>query len=549
MTAEDVSKIVGGAMAVESLPSARKRRRRASLGVPDARLPNIHVLPGEMPRIVNEAERALINSGQHIYQRGGMLVRPYLARVPAANGRETSSYRMARPTVRNLQELCTGAANFLRVDGRSGDLNRIDCSYEVAHALDGREGMWKFPPLRGVITSPTLRGDGSILDKPGYDRQSALLFDPCGVLFPGIPKEPSRDDALAAMRVIKDELLSGYPFVDRESAAVALSGILTLPVRCALGTVPLHAFTAPAPGTGKTHVVDLICMHGTGQPAAVISQSRQEEETDKRIASSILAGDAVISIDNCTAALGSSLLCVAVTQETIRIRVLGQSSNVEVPNNAMFFATGNHLEVGDDMSRRVLLCSLDAQVERPELRTFVDDPIDLLRANRGRYVVAALTCLQAFHVAGRPEMQAPLGSFADWSLMVRNALLWLGEADPAGTMEKARAADAKLRALAAVMDQWGSIPVLMERRKTAAEIIHVASEEEPFGGAGLRFRYGDLRDALLVIAAEGSTGISTRRLGKWLMANQGRICGGRRIVQAGTHGGVALWQLELIKRP
>ena len=35
-------------------------------------------MPGELPRIVNEAEDALILLGREIYQRGGMVVRPVL---------------------------------------------------------------------------------------------------------------------------------------------------------------------------------------------------------------------------------------------------------------------------------------------------------------------------------------------------------------------------------------------------------------------------------------------------------------------------------------
>jgi len=93
------------------------------------------------------------------------------------------------------------------------------------------------------------------------------------------------------------------------------------------------------------------------------------------------------------------------------------------------FATGNNLVVIGDMTRRTLVCSLDAGVERPENRTFkAPDPIDVVRGDRAKYVVAALTVLRAYHVAGRPEQGTiPLGSFEVWSRRVRDALIWLGE--------------------------------------------------------------------------------------------------------------------------
>jgi putative DNA primase/helicase len=36
-------------------------------------------------------------------------------------------------------------------------------------------GEWKFHALAGIVTAPTLRGDGSLLDHPGYDSASRLF--------------------------------------------------------------------------------------------------------------------------------------------------------------------------------------------------------------------------------------------------------------------------------------------------------------------------------------------------------------------------------------
>ncbi|MDE2165523.1 MAG: hypothetical protein KGJ66_04205 [Alphaproteobacteria bacterium] len=533
--------------ATVSLTAAKAARRHAARAERDPDLPDIRVTDGELPRVVDEAETALLKSGQGLYQRGGMLVRPYIERVPCAAGSMTLSYRMSRPSIPHLRECMTRSANFLQFDARSSDYVLRDCPRDIAEAYAAREGQWKVPPLRAVITAPTLRPDGSLLNVPGYDAHTALLFDPCAQSFPAVSGTPTRDDALAAIRYLR-ELIASYPFVDPQSEAVALSGILTATVRRTIGTAPMHAITSPVPGSGKTHLVDVICSIATGQRASVISQSRLEEETEKRIAAAIIAGDPFISLDNCTAPVGGSLLCVAVTQEAVRIRILGQSFNADVPSNAMIFATGNNLQIGDDMARRTLMCALDPQLERPELREFENDPLTRATAQRPRYIAAALLILRAFHFAGRPARAPQLGSFSEWSSLVRNALLWLDQADPAETMERAREADAKLRALGAVMDQWEQIPVLMERRKKVSEIIAVASEEEGMPG-GLRFRYPDFRDALMAVAGEGNSGVNSRRLGKWLAANRDRVCNGRRIVADGTHAGIVLWKLELVESP
>ena len=111
------------------------------------------------------------------------------------------------------------------------------------------------------------------------------------------------------------------------------------------------------------------------------------------------------------------------TQSNLRMRILGRSEVPELSTSSLVTATGNNLTLVGDMTRRAVLCSLDPGCERPELRRFGSDPIATLRQHRGKYVVAALTILRAFHVAGRPRQVDPLGSFEDWSDWVRSALI------------------------------------------------------------------------------------------------------------------------------
>jgi hypothetical protein len=40
------------------------------------------------------------------------------------------------------------------------------------------------------------------------------------------------------------------------------------------------------------------------------------------------------------------------------------------------FATGNNLQIQGDLTRRILICQLDAGVKRPETRTFTRDPLE-----------------------------------------------------------------------------------------------------------------------------------------------------------------------------
>jgi len=60
-------------------------------------------------------------------------------------------------------------AEYEKYDARSEDWVRINPPAHVAQILLSRQGKWRFPAIAGIITTPTLRPDGSLLAAPGYD--------------------------------------------------------------------------------------------------------------------------------------------------------------------------------------------------------------------------------------------------------------------------------------------------------------------------------------------------------------------------------------------
>src|SRR5262249_2622780 len=145
----------------------------------------------------------------------------------------------------------------------------------------------------------------------------------------------------------------------------------------------------------------------------------------------------IISLDNINRDLTSDVLSQALTQQQLKIRLLGQSRQVIVPATATFFATGNNLIIGGDLPRRTLLPRLDAKIERPELREFKSDVEAVAFAERGKLVAAVLTILRAWQTAKSSTKigTKPLGLFKRWSQRVRDPLLWLGCADPCDSIK------------------------------------------------------------------------------------------------------------------
>jgi hypothetical protein len=507
----------------------RAHKRAAVTGgveAPAGDWPQIVLTNGELPRIVNEAEDALLGLRREVYQRGGLLVRPLLLPTIPPND-DWKLTPLIRPW---LVEALTCAARFLKWDGRAKGYVPVDAPDDVADVLLSRGGNWKLPILSGIGKTPFLRRDGSICETPGYDAASGQLYKPGDETFPPIPQQPSRGDALEALQLLED-LIGDFPFVAAADRAVALSAILTILDRRSMTAAPLHAFTSPTAGTGKSLLVDVAAMLATRQPMPVISQGRTEEELEKRLGAALLAGDTAITLDNCEHPLESSFLCQALTQQKLNIRMLGVSKNVETPVNAAIYATGNNLTIVGDLTRRALICSLDAHCERPELRKFEANVLDTLRAQRGRLVAAALTVLRAWHVSGENVDVAPFGSFDSWSRRVREPLVWLGRKDPCETVVKVREEDPKRAALIAVLMQW-RVAIGSNSKHPVREIINLA--------AG----YPDFLTALLTVASNKSaTVVSNDRLGRWLARNERKIAAGLSLVRAGNTHGYPLWQL------
>jgi hypothetical protein len=503
----------------------------------------IRVVNGELEEAVTAGEAALISARLGVYQRSTFIVMPGTVRVTVATGRKVAAQRILVLGESGLLEAMTSAAKWEVYDGRSEEWVRKDCPTRVVKALRDRTGRWKLPVLAGIINAPTLRADGTLLNRPGYDEATGLLFDPAGATFPAIPENPTKADAEAALAVLCEPVAT-FPFVGDADRAVALSALLTASIRLAIPTAPMHCFTAPVAGSGKSMLVDLCSVLVTGREAAVIAQGKTPEETEKRLGSLLLAGDPVIAIDNVEEPLGGEFLCQVLTQTVVKARILGKSQTPDLPSNAFVTATGNNLVLVGDVTRRALVCQLDPKCERPEQRKFDRDPIEMVRADRGRHLAAALTVLRAYHNAcracPRPAARDALGSFAAWSQWVREALIWLGEADPVATMEVARESDPKLAATVAVVSQWREVIGAAEVTVKALIERATACTIDPWGKPS--FHHPDFREALLVVAGAGGA-VNSERLGKWLRLHKDRVVAGGRIVKSGETHGTTRWQL------
>lgn len=491
---------------------------------------------GDLSHVVNRAETALLTLP--IYQRGGMLTRAIRLDLALDVADKDAVRRSAGSTmliaVREpwLLEQMGRTLKWFAPSEKRG-VTPADPKPIYARTLLSR-AEWRFPVLRGVVTAPTLDRDGRIIETPGFDEASGLLLDFAPDVFPPIPAQPTRDEARAALDVLAHPLRA-FPFVDGAARSVSLSAVLTALVRPSLRTSPLIGYDAPTAGTGKSLLAEGVGLLATGFRPPALSQGKSDEEDEKRLATVLFAGDAVIHIDNCERPIAGDFLCSLLTQEIVQARILGLSERRVLPSTALVLATGNNLAFAGDTSRRAVVCRLDAELERPDTRAFDFDVHAEVLAARPALVVAGLTVLRAYAVAGRPVSLTPMGSFTDWE-WIRGALVWLGCADPADPRAAILDNDPRKNDLLEVMDLWAS-SVGSEFTDVATLTVKADAELETTAGG-----YRDLRAKLIEIACRGGKWSSVS-VGRWLQRHKDRVIGNRCFTCRPGTNHVMTWKL------
>lgn len=396
-------------------------------------------------------------------------------------------------------------------------------------------GEWRVPVLNGIIATPTLRADGSILQQPGFDLESGLLYDPRGVEYAPVQEAPSRAQALEALGVFMRPFRE-FPFADEIAKGVLVAAGLTALIRRSLPTAPMFAVDAPTAGSGKTYIAQTIGIIATGHIPTLIAQGKSDEEDEKRISTVLIAGDPIVVVDNCERPISGDTLCGVLTTETWGARILGKSELAKVPTNILFIATGNNLVVAGDMARRILVCRLDPRMENPEQAEYDFDPRTEAAEHRTEIVSAGLTILRAFIAAGRPKQSKPLGSFNEWNL-VRDAVIWLGLPDPSITVERNKVDDPLKSELSNLLELW--VAALGEKEVSLADIgIEADQSRSP--------QISELHQALASMSRNGQ--FNTKSIGRLLRKHIDRIVNGLALRKNSGPSGSLLYRVEILDR-
>ena len=408
---------------------------------------------GRIDQSADDAAVGVFADGSPYYQRGESLVR-LVQGASAEKLRRTSDAPLLVAASKSmllddLERSCRFISRSASPDTGETRTRIVGCPKDLPGVMLARAGRLGCPSIRGISEVPLLHADGTVVTD-GYDPRAGVVVVAPGT-WPIVPDSPTEDQARQALGRI-DAVIAGFPFVSDDDRAVTLAALLSAVLRPTLPSCPAFAWSAPVRGSGKSKLADVAAVIATGRTAPALTWPPQEDEAEKRLGASVMAGDAVILLDNIETALRGACLNSLLTQPTISIRVLGRSQMVRLGAAVLVLATGNNLVLHGDLSRRFLLAHLDPHTERPELRRFSFDPVAKALAERVELVTALHTI--ARWGQGKASGLAPLGSFEAWSLRVRDPLVALGLPDCCRVLDELHKADPERESAIEVLSEW-----------------------------------------------------------------------------------------------
>jgi hypothetical protein len=409
-------------------------------------------------------------------------------------------------------------------------------------------------PLRGVVHAPTVRPDGSVIGRPGYDEATRLLYLPePGLTVPDVAHNPSRDEIDAA-RTLLLEMVADFPFVTDHDRAAYLGMLLTPLLR--LITPPpykLFVISAHQAGSGKTLLAQLaLAIHGGVFRTELPDKDAEIHSSVTAVLSATTAP--LVLYDNVTGLVRSPILAGLLTSPKWDAREFGKNTSIlQLTNDRVWLATGNNCALGGDLARRTVWINIDPGRPDPQLRKAfrIPDIEEWTTEHRGELLAALLTLVRAWVAAGRPGERASSDGYGRW-LAALNGILAV-----AGVTGTADEPDARPRAEGEEDAEWGGF----------LEAIHDSFGDSPWTAVAVlaRLDMGTLEtdlprgaraipadrlpEALALKLAQirgGPRGLG-RSLGRWLANREGRWAANMTVRKHNNAKNGAEWYIEVYK--
>jgi putative DNA primase/helicase len=324
------------------------------------------------------------------------------------------------------------------------------------------------------------------------------------------------------------ELLGEFPWdgpgEGKSELAHALALMLLPFVRAMIpDPAPLHLIEAPAPGTGKSLLAEVLAVPMLGKrPLPSMAEGRDSDEWRKRITAKLRTAPSFFLIDNVRHKLDSGALAQMITTGMVEDRILQTSILAQLPVRCALIATANNPALSDEMIRRTVRIRLDTKLERPEEREGFRHPNlkAWARKNQGELIWAALTLARAWVADGQPPgPDESFGSFECWTAVMGGILAHAG------------------------------VPGLLGNRGQLRRENEDTSVCDFLGAVFRAFGTGEFSSADIADIAATSFGIDgPQSIGARLRELRDRPITGLILRSSGRTGGVTRWRIEDVRR-
>jgi hypothetical protein len=460
-----------------------------------------------------------------LYVSGGELV--HLSKVsgdcaPIGGEKPPQPMASARLDVAGLGRLLANHANVCRVKRDKEGAEKVEEVSPGPRVLSAVLSARYWPGVRelyGIVGSPVLRPDGTLLQTAGYDQATGLYFAP-KVKLEQIPMEPTPAQVTEAREFILDKLLRDFPFVGPADKANHVGLLVSEILRPYLRSLtPFGLISATTQSSGKTLLAE-IPGYLFGQKNLVWRKG-DDAELEKSITASLRSPAPVMLWDNLAegSTVSAAVLAQLLTTPVWSGRVLGSTSTVEIPNNRLWLATGNNIRLGGDMATRTVLVRLDPKEPHPDQRdqnTFGIPNLDTWlkeTGHRAEVLRHLLILVMDWMAAGAPRSSHTMRQFTTWAKATGGFLAHHGIDGFLDNVEDVREADEENAEWVTFLAKWHELngeqkrPVRHVRQTADIEMIHFKPVDH-WQGTFLTDDNGKIPSA--------------KSLGKWLTGHVGR---------------------------
>lgn len=401
------------------------------------------------------------------------------------------------------------------------------------------------PELHGVTLVPLIKPNTDILCSEGYDRETGWW----GNLKPMTYGVSTAEEHVAyARKLILDELLGDFCWASDGDKAHAVAAVLTGVSRLLFTyPLPMWVINATNPGSGKGTLASAVGELWGG--ANMRPFAGDDAEIRKTILPALTSSQPVVIFDNVEGILGGPSLAGLLTAPTWTDRILGSSRQATADNNKLWVATGNGIQLGNDISRRTFWSTLTPTID-PTTRARTEfrhpDLVAWVKENRALLEWATVVLVKDWAEAGMKPGSVTLESYESWSQMMGGVLAHHGVAgflDGSGPVK-------------------GMTVSAMNLDKDSEELMEMVAVlygtfgTDDFSAGDVADQITDRMNSMLMKTLpskvydkwkSGGDGGLRKSIGWWLRWSDGRFCGegnGRLVKTTGSRDRKHLYKVE-----